>query len=298
MELSSVQNEIYRSRDNLIIVAGAGSGKTRVLVEKYIDVFRDDPSLVIDQVVAMTFTDKAAREMKERVMKIAQEGLASDPKNEVYQKIKRDLAFSRISTIHSFCARLLRESALYINIDPDFKIINGVSASRRRKRFVESYIIENVKEIKKIFETDPTIKFSDLRKWLLDTIEKRGNGELPKINDEIKEALAPVEKILESYEKMEREESTLDFEDLLIFTRDFLKGNKDLKERYANYFRYIFIDEFQDTNRIQSEIIELLRTPANRVWYIGDPKQSIYAFRGADVDVFLEIIEKSHEKSV
>ncbi|MGC8612054.1 MAG: UvrD-helicase domain-containing protein, partial [Athalassotoga sp.] len=86
MELSSVQNEIYRSRDNLIIVAGAGSGKTRVLVEKYIDVFRDDPSLVIDQVVAMTFTEKAAREMKERVMKIAQEGLKANPQNEVYQK--------------------------------------------------------------------------------------------------------------------------------------------------------------------------------------------------------------------
>ncbi|MGC8612536.1 MAG: UvrD-helicase domain-containing protein, partial [Athalassotoga sp.] len=292
-------NEIYKSRDSLIVVAGAGSGKTRVLVEKYIDVFREDPSLVIDQVVAMTFTEKAAREMKERVMKIAQEGLASDPKNEVYQKIKRDLAFARISTIHSFCARLLRESALYINIDPDFKIISGLGAARRINKFIESYIIENVKEIKKIFETDPKIKFADLRNWLLQVINKRVNGELPQMDGEIKEIFKEhANKILESYEKMEREESVLDFEDLLIFTRDFLKENDDLRERYANYFRYIFIDEFQDTNRIQSEIIELLRSPINRVWYIGDPKQSIYAFRGADVDVFLEIIEKSHEKSV
>ncbi|PMP83880.1 MAG: hypothetical protein C0175_01015, partial [Caldisericum exile] len=232
MKLSSVQNEIYKSRDSLIVVAGAGSGKTRVLVEKYIDVFREDPSLVIDQVVAMTFTEKAAREMKERVMKIAQEGLASDPKNEVYQKIKRDLAFARISTIHSFCARLLRESALYINIDPDFKIISGLGAARRINKFIESYIIENVKEIKKIFETDPKIKFADLRNWLLQVINKRVNGELPQMDGEIKEIFKEhANKILESYEKMEREESVLDFEDLLIFTRDFLKENDDLRER-------------------------------------------------------------------
>lgn len=301
MELSNVQSDIFNSDGNLIIVAGAGSGKTRVLVEKYIDVFDKNPDLAIDQVVAMTFTEKAAREMKERVTRITQERLKADPENKIYQKIKRDISFSRISTIHSFCARILRESALYVNIDPDFKIVSGISASRRTSKFVESYIVENVKEIKALFKLDPTLKFADLRNWLLDSINSRASATSREeiVNGELKALFERhVTDLITAYEKMEKEDAILSFEDLLIFTRDFLRENHDLRERYSNYFRYIFVDEFQDTNRVQSEIIELLRNSTNKVWYIGDPKQSIYAFRGADVDVFLEITEKAKEKNV
>jgi|GEM_PF-4337399 len=301
MELSNVQNEIFKSTDNLIVTAGAGSGKTRVLVEKYVKVFEENPDLRMDQVVAITFTEKAAREMKDRITKKIDENISFGKEVDLYMRIKRELPFARISTIHAFCSRIIRESALYANVDPDFNVVSGLASSRRISKLVESYMVNNVREMKKLFEIDPTIAFSDLREWFEDAIIKRTSDDiLPvKINDDLKEIfLDHAKNLIEEYEKMAKEESTLDFEDLLIMTKDLLSNDSELRHRYSDYFRYIFVDEFQDTNKIQSEIIELLRSDLNRVWYIGDPKQSIYAFRGADVGVFLDITERSQDKNI
>ncbi len=301
MELSNVQNEIFRSTDNLIVTAGAGSGKTRVLVEKYVKVFEENPDLRMDQVVAITFTEKAAREMKDRITKKIDESISIGKAVDLYLKIKRELPFARISTIHAFCSRIIRESALYANIDPDFNVVSGLASSRRISKLVESYMVNNVKEMKKLFEIDPTIAFSDLREWFEDAIIKRTSNDIMpvKINDDLKEIfLDHAKKLIEEYEKIAKEESTLDFEDLLIMTKALLSDDSELRNRYSDYFRYIFVDEFQDTNKTQSEIIELLRSDLNRVWYIGDPKQSIYAFRGADVGVFLDITERSQDKNI
>ncbi len=301
MELSDVQSEIFRSTDNLIITAGAGSGKTRVLVEKYVNVFETDPNLRMDQVVAITFTEKAAREMKDRITKHIDENISLGRNIQLYSRLKRELPFARISTIHAFCSRIIRESALYANVDPDFNVVSGLASDRRISKLVESYMVNNVREIKKLFEIDPTIAFSNLKEWFEDAIIKRTNDDIlpPKINSDLKEIfIYHAKQLIEEYEKMAREESTLDFEDLLIMTKELLANDLELRRRYADYFRYIFVDEFQDTNKIQSEIIELLRSDLNRVWYIGDPKQSIYAFRGANVGVFLDITERAKDKNV
>ena len=222
MELSNVQNEIFRSTDNLIVTAGAGSGKTRVLVEKYVKVFEENPDLRMDQVVAITFTEKAAREMKDRITKKIDESISIGKAVDLYLKIKRELPFARISTIHAFCSRIIRESALYANIDPDFNVVSGLASSRRISKLVESYMVNNVKEMKKLFEIDPTIAFSDLREWFEDAIIKRTSNDI-----------MPV------------------------------KINDDLKE--------IFLDH---------------------------AKKLIYAFRGADVGVFLDITERSQDKNI
>ncbi len=301
MDLSNVQNEVFESTDNLIVTAGAGSGKTRILVEKYIKVFEEDPNLRMDQVVAITFTEKAAREMKDRITRRIDENISLGNNTDLYLRMKRELPFARISTIHAFCSRIIRESALYANVDPDFNVVSGLASLRRISKLVESYMVNNVKKMKRFFEIDPTIAFSDLREWFEDAIIKRTNDDIvpSKINTDIKEIfLDHAKELIGEYEKMAKEESTLDFEDLLIMTRDLLANDLELRGRYSDYFRYIFVDEFQDTNRLQSEIIELLRSDLNRVWYIGDPKQSIYAFRGANVGVFLDITERAQEKSV
>jgi ATP-dependent exoDNAse (exonuclease V) beta subunit len=302
MELSNVQNDICRSNDNLIITAGAGSGKTRVLVEKYLMIFKEayesgDP-LNIDQIVAITFTEKAAREMRERILSRIEEEI-NKGNTHPYLELKYEMPFARISTIHSFCARLIRESALYVDLDPDFKIVSGFTAAKRRSKIVESYMMEEIDKIRKFFEADSKTKFSDVRKWLDDAISYRWQENyLPEgIDEKIVELYREnAQKIVDIYRKTAIEESVLDFDDLLIFTEALLDKHEELRQRYADYFRYIFVDEFQDTNKLQSKIIELLRSTINKVWYIGDPKQSIYAFRGADVDVFLDMTDSAVEK--
>lgn len=293
MGFSEIQSEIINSQESLIISAGAGSGKTRVLVEKYLKVFEAHPSLKTDQVVAITFTEKAAQEMKKRIFQNIEEKLKGDvgEKASLYTRLKREVPFARISTIHSFCSRLIRENALYTCVDPDFNILNGMLASKRISRIVESYIFENLEKIREFFKIQPTLTFEEIIKWFKDGVILRVSNKVPlEVGDDLKEVFKEHLKIMISkYEEMSLKESMLDFEELLIMTKNMLKGNEDLRQRYANYFKYIFVDEFQDTNDVQSEIIELLRSNNNCVWYIGDPKQSIYSFRGANVDVFLNI---------
>lgn len=301
MELSKIQKEVYKSSDNLLVTAGAGSGKTRVLVEKYISVFEDfnkaGHPLRIDQVVAITFTDKAAREMKERISEEL-----SKKEGELYTKIKRELPFARISTIHAFCSRILRESALYTSgLDPDFKIVSGIAAVRRISKLVDSYMMRNTSKVKEFFKQDSTITFQKLRDWMKEGIAKRWNEDfVPQDLDEKCKNLYKdcVESLVEEYRKISVKESVVDFEDLLIFTKELLERNEELRKRYADYFVRIFVDEFQDTNILQSQIIDLLRSHTSRIWYVGDPKQSIYAFRGADVRVFLNIEKKSKRHGI
>ncbi len=296
MEFSKVQSVILNSNNNLVVNAGAGSGKTRVLVEKYIRIFEEDPLLKIDQVVAITFTEKAAQEMKDRIVHELDERLKT-AKNELHRRLKREIPFSRISTIHSFCSRLIRESTLYADLDPDFDVVTSVSARKRTNWVVESYISEHVNEMVPFFEADPTLKFNKIIDWFEEGISSRATGKSVDVPEDVREIFNEhLAKILEIYRDISYKDSALDFEDLLITAKKLLEENEELRERYANYFRYIFVDEFQDTNRIQSEIVELLRSGGNTIWYIGDPKQSIYAFRGADVKVFLETVENSQEK--
>lgn len=305
MKLSDVQRKVYESDENLLVTAGAGSGKTRVLVEKFVSVFEDyhrsGNPLKIDQVVAITFTEKAAREMRERVTGHLTEKISSG-KVHPYRELKRELPFARISTIHSFCSRIIRESALYTGIDPDFKVASGLSASRRIAKLVDAYMIENLQEVRKFFSSDSKLTFEDLRKWFYDAIANRWmSGYVPEgMEDGVLLELyrTHAERLVAEYRELSKEEAVVDFEDLLLMTRDLLSEKEELRQRYSDYFVHIFVDEFQDTNTLQSEIIDLLRSKSNRIWYIGDPKQSIYAFRGADVGVFLGVEQNSEDLGV
>ncbi len=302
VDFSKIQSEIINSRESLIVNAGAGSGKTRVLVEKYLKVFEDHPNLKTDQVVAITFTEKAAQEMKDRIFQNIEEKLKNDvdEKASLYTKLKREIPFARISTIHSFCSRLIKENALYSCVDPDFDILSGMLADKRISWVVESYIFENLEKMKEFFKIQPTLTFEELIKWFKAGVALRVSNKTPlEVSDDLKENFKEhLSAIISKYEELSLKESALDFEELLILTRNMLKENEDLRQRYANYFKYIFVDEFQDTNDVQSEIIELLRANDNRVWYIGDPKQSIYSFRGADVDVFLGISKNATKRNL
>ncbi len=296
MNFSKVQSEILKFDGNLVINAGAGSGKTRVLVEKYIRIFEENPQFKTDQVVAITFTEKAAREMKDRITHELEERMKRENR-ELYKRLKREMPFSRISTIHSFCSRIIRESTLYVNLDPDFSVVTSVSARKRIRWVVESYVSEHLEEMKAFFKVNPKLNFEEIISWFEEGVNSRASGKEVAICENIRDIFNKhLNKILEAYRAISFKDSALDFGDLLVTARDLLKNNEEVRKRYAEYFKYIFVDEFQDTNRLQSEIIELLSESSNCVWYIGDPKQSIYSFRGANVDVFLKVVENSSDK--
>ena len=371
-ELTEEQRRAVERRDgSLLVRAGAGTGKTTVLVERFVQAVTED-GVEVEQVLAITFTEKAAAEMRARVRRRFLElGRRDDA---------RAAESAWISTIHGLCARILRAHALSAGIDPNFRVLDEVDSERiaadafdaaleefmgvggsapdpDRVEMVAAYTPDRLRDMVRT-------AYSHLRSTgkrhprLEESLPPRPAGEAERLEDAARAALAElamsgggvsVERAIETIEQRaalksgnakalstdacqeyreafaahaavevaEREHrdhtmlrvllelygerygrakldrSALDFEDLELVARDLLAGDEGLREAYSSRFEHVLVDEFQDTNRLQNELLRLLSE--ENLFRVGDENQSIYRFRNADVSVFREHWEEARE---
>jgi DNA helicase II / ATP-dependent DNA helicase PcrA len=260
------QQEGIKSVDGpVLLLAGAGSGKTRVITHR-IAYLIQERGVAADSILAVTFTNKAAKEMAERVDKIL--GHSS-------------LAKPMLATFHSFCVRVLRR-------DIEALRVNGVGLTRTFAIYDEADQQAVVKQaLKRLAIDDKSLKprvalgrISWAKNHMIDPQEYFLASTNP-----IEEKIAHV---FEIYKRELFKANALDFDDLLLETVRLLKSSAETRERYNRRYKYILIDEYQDTNRPQYELMKLLAGSDGNVCVVGDEDQSIYSWRGADIKNILE----------
>jgi ATP-dependent helicase/nuclease subunit A len=348
-------------RGEVFVSAGAGTGKTSVLVERFVRAVCDD-GLDVDSVLAVTYTNKAAAELRSRI----RAELVARGRHD----LARELDGAWVSTIHGFCARLLRAHPFAVGIDPRFRelddeqgaVVRGEaferalaafcsSSDESRLRLLATYGSSGLRRmLTGVYETlrsagrplalelgalpdldellrelrdeaqrlldDPgaselqqtaaraALDLPSLPEQLIELDALRAHGtraaEYEQARKAVQQAALEVlathdkgllqvllEQFAAEYQAGKERESVLDFEDLQLFARDLLRDNEEIRELEQLRFRTIMVDEFQDTNALQCELIDLLAAgPPKDVFYVGDEFQSIYGFRHADVGVF------------
>ncbi len=244
----------------LLIVAGAGSGKTKVLTSRIAHIIKEKKAFP-NQILSVTFTNKAAKEMQNRVSKIL--GSAA-------------IGLSWLGTFHSICAKLLRKHASAANLNSNFTIIDTDDQIRLIKNICKA---ENI-DIKQLA---PRFILAIIDRW-------KNKGYYPSeviINrkDIYEKTILPLYKI---YQQKLTDLNSCDFGDLILHTVKVLENYPDIRKIYSNNFKYILVDEYQDTNIIQSKWLNLLSEKNKNLCCVGDDDQSIYSWRGAEIKNFLE----------
>lgn len=382
--------------NNVAVSAGAGSGKTRVLVERFLHILEQGKKVSPKEILAITFTRKAAGEMKERVRTSMEARLANDV-NDFWKNNLKELERAQITTIHGFCNRILKENPVETGLDPAFKLAEEFEGEenlqaclldfvrqglkKQQKELVlltDAYgingtlnqlqsLVQEVDEIvacgdlatayQKILDDEPVAKarlcnlieeFSkrdDLGKTktadavallkenlhevldgikqepsnftgydiylgklrssakIKEQLEEIRNLKVSLLNLDVDRAAMPLvkawQKVLEDfatyYRTRKSEDDFLTYDDLEELAVKLLQENEEVRHRYQKKYRYLMVDEFQDTNDRQKQLIYLLcgddakKLQGRKLFVVGDPKQSIYRFRGADVSVFAEV---------
>ncbi|NYT08437.1 MAG: UvrD-helicase domain-containing protein [Methanosarcinales archaeon] len=298
---------------DLFISASAGTGKTHAISIAYVDLFdrafqNNDP-LDAGNVVAITFTRKAAAQMKSRILDMIRQRETGDPR---WQQLKSSMAFAWISTIDSFAARIISEVGIYAGIAPDIQIGSDSRISSILERCILRAFFDHEDLIEPLIQH---LTLDDLSLALKKAVkEKRyammrskpaGNAEggLPLHVDPVvagamvlaSDALKKLfEKVYRSFLEEMQEENLTDFAGVIVALKDLLSSPDHawIKERYSRQFKHIIVDEFQDTDSLQKEVMDLLRGEHSHIIYVGDAKQSIYRFRGAEVEVFSQAREE------
>lgn len=403
---SPVKQTVLAFERNLVVSAGAGSGKTAVLVELYLRLLAGETSLPqplsVEEIAAITFTDKAAVEMKERVRQGIRSRIGRGDQTADWHALLRTLPRAVISTFHSLCSRILRENPAEAEVDPSFLLLDELSSQAEldaaldellenelrgrsteirlllrhfplsgagRGKGVREHLADLVRGMSGTAEADTLFAKANAR-WeelarqifdekvreladlademerilggkrlsfhekleqlhrlvtrerltpgdegtalLLDTMGQcvAGNwGKEKEVKDRLLQCLdtlqdccwqlrsSPVatallqlaSRLAEQYAVRKERRGALDFDDLQLKARNLLLRNPAIRSEYRTRFPVLMVDEFQDTNRLQKELVELLCGEGQRLFVVGDPKQSIYLFRGAEVAVFGEI---------
>ena len=259
--LNEAQTEAVTHLDGpLLIVAGAGTGKTKVLTSRISHLIKKNKAYP-NQILAVTFTNKAAKEMQSRVSKIL--GATAT-------------GLSWLGTFHSICAKLLRKHASAVNLNSNFTIIDTDDQTRLIKNICKA---ENI-DIKQL---SPRFILAIIDKW-----KNKGlypNEVIINNKDIYEKTILPVYKI---YQQKLTDLNTCDFGDLILHVVKILEKNIDIKTIYSKNFKYILVDEYQDTNFIQSRFLNLLAEKNKNLCCVGDDDQSIYSWRGAEIKNFLE----------
>ncbi len=259
--LNEPQKEAVLHLDGpLLIVAGAGSGKTKVLTSRIANIIKEKRAFP-NQILAVTFTNKAAKEMQNRVSNIL--GSAAT-------------GLSWLGTFHSICAKLLRKHASAANLNSNFTIIDADDQIRLIKNICKA---ENI-DIKQL---SPRFILAIIDRW-----KNKGYYPLEVIinkKDIYEKTILPLYKI---YQQKLNDLNSCDFGDLILHTVKILENYSDIREIYSNNFKYILVDEYQDTNFIQSRWLNLLSEKNKNICCVGDDDQSIYSWRGAEIKNFLE----------
>ncbi|MDE7301672.1 MAG: UvrD-helicase domain-containing protein, partial [Clostridia bacterium] len=239
----------------VLVLAGAGSGKTRVLTSR-IAYILENCDCRPSNVLAITFTNKAAKEMKERV-----------------EAILGDIGGMWICTIHSMCVRILRHFGGAIDIQPNFSIYSETERVNIIKKIFKEL---DLKLDEKLFKSVKLhVGHAKMLGLDADTYGVRYKGE---------ENIVTAMQVYSRYCEYLEESNSLDFDDLLIKTLRLLRANKDAHEYLSDKFRYILVDEFQDTNTVQFNIIKLLASKHGHLFAVGDDDQSIYGWRCAEIE--------------
>ena len=259
--LNKAQKEAVFYLDGpLLIVAGAGSGKTKVLTSRIAHIIKEKKAFP-NQILSVTFTNKAAKEMQTRVSKML--GSAAT-------------GLSWLGTFHSICAKILRKHATGAKLNSNFTIIDTDDQTRLIKNICKS---ENI-DIKQLA---PRFILAIIDRW-------KNKGYYPSeiiINnkDVYEKTIQPLYKI---YQQKLIDLNSCDFGDLILHTVKILENFPDIRQIYSNNFKYILVDEYQDTNFIQSKWLNLLSEKTKNLCCVGDDDQSIYSWRGAEIKNFLE----------
>ena len=259
--LNNAQKEAVLYLDGpLLIVAGAGSGKTKVLTSRIAHIINEKKAFP-NQILSVTFTNKAAKEMQNRVSSI----LNSEA-----------IGLSWLGTFHSICAKLLRKHAPAAGLTSNFTIIDTDDQVRLIKNICKA---ENI-DIKQLA---PKFILSIIDRW-------KNKGFYPdevviNKNDIFERTIRPLYKI---YQQKLLDLNACDFGDLILHVVKILEKNQDIRNIYSNNFKYILVDEYQDTNYIQSRWLNLLSEKHKNLCCVGDDDQSIYSWRGAEIKNFLE----------
>ena len=243
-----------------LIVAGAGSGKTKVLTSRVVHIIKEKKAWP-NQILCVTFTNKAAREMQNRVVSLLNQKTKSLP---------------WLGTFHSVSAKILRAHAEAVGLNSRFTIIDQEDQLRLIKNICKA---ENI-DIKKI---SPQFVLSLINQW-------KNKGLLPK--DVVTKKGLPLEKAILNVYKFYQERlkilNSCDFGDLILLCVTMFENNPDILELYLSNFKYILVDEYQDSNYIQSKWLNLLAKKNNNICCVGDDDQSIYSWRGAEIKNFLD----------
>lgn len=283
--LNSAQKKaVTHLQGPLLLVAGAGTGKTTVLINRLAYLVLNK-KYSTDNILLLTFTEKAAGEMEERADKILPYGYT-------------DLW---IHTFHGFSERILRDHSLEIGLNPDFKLLSETEQWVFVKKNLAAFSLDYyrplgnptkfISELLKHFSRlkDENINSAQYLKYAKKLIvEKEGDEEEQMKIKELAQAY-------DTYNKLLLEAGYLDFGDLITYTIKLFKERKNILQFYRNKFKYIMVDEFQDTNLAQYQLIKMLAAPANNLLVTGDDDQAIYKFRGASISNIMQFKEDYKE---
>ncbi len=260
--LNKAQREAVESIDGaVLILAGAGTGKTRVITYRIAYMIRE--KIPARNILAVTFTNKAAREMKERIYELVDKDIAKD---------------LTISTFHSLGVRILREDGKKIGINRNFLIYTQSDQESLIKIiFKEKYKVESV-EIKTVREILHIISEAKSNKITPEVFKENARSD----------SLLLASSIYDYYDKYLRIFGAVDFNDLILQPVNLFEQFEDVRKKYQNRYKYIMIDEYQDTNNLQFQFIDYIAGFYPNICVVGDDDQSIYGFRGANVDNILE----------
>lgn len=259
--LNEKQREAAEYTDGpLLILAGAGSGKTRTLTYKIAYILEQK---IVNpwEILAITFTNKAAKEMKERIIGLTGEDKASK---------------MWLGTFHSVCVRILKREIECLGYTKDFNILDELDKTKV------------VKEILKKLDMDekmyPASSICQEISHAKDKMQDASEYSLLTLGDYRRTKIA---KVYEEYEKTLKRNNSIDFDDILLLTVKIFSTNEETLNYYQDKFKYIFVDEYQDTNRVQFLLVSMLSKKSGKICVVGDDAQSIYGFRGADISNIL-----------
>jgi DNA helicase-2/ATP-dependent DNA helicase PcrA len=274
-KLNKAQLEaVTRQKGPMLVIAGAGSGKTRTLVYRAIKLIED--GINPESILLLTFTRKAAGEMLRRASRLLDERC------------------SNISggTFHSFANMILRRYAKLIGFNNNFSILD-----RKDAEDVVGLVRTNMgyHKSKERFPHKETIS---------DVISKALNKDCP-IEKVLKEGYPhfaqnskDIKKIQKEYSSYKKNRSIMDYDDLLVYLEKLLSSNDDIRSKLSNFYRYIMIDEFQDTNKLQARIAYSLASGHKNIMVVGDDSQSIYSFRGANFKNIMDFPKKYRDARI
>ncbi len=247
---------VLQTEGAVLVLAGAGSGKTRVLTTR-IAYLVQEKRVPPEGILAITFTNKAANEMKERLGDII------------------DVSKAWVCTIHSMCVRIIRQFSREVGIGSNFSIYSETERNNIVKKSFQECGFDDEKLLKEV-----KFHIGNAKMLGQDPEEYRKENEYEPQMEKICRAYA-------RYQKHLKENNALDFDDLLNVVRNLLRDNAEAREYLGNKFRYILVDEFQDTNAVQYQIVKTLASVHGNLFAVGDDDQSIYGWRGAKIENIL-----------